>query len=163
LLEAPRRANGPNAIGSAIAAAHGMIERNPIEGSRRVIDFSGDSAYSWGGIPVAEARARALAAGIVINGLAILCRDCASGRPVDYDLEAAYAQFIIGGPGSFVITVDGDRRFTQAVRRKLLLEIADGRQPWFVDGGPAASGRSAECCQHRIDAKISGLRDGLTD
>lgn len=127
LLEAPRRANGPNAIGSAIAAAHGMIERNPIEGSRRVIDFSGDSAYSWGGIPVAEARARALAAGIVINGLAILCRDCASGRPVDYDLEAAYAQFIIGGPGSFVITVDGNRRFTQAVRRKLLLEIADVR------------------------------------
>ncbi len=124
LLETPRRAFGPNAIGNAIAAAHGMIDGNRIEGSRKIIDFSGDSAYSWGGIPVADARAQALAAGIVINGLAILCRDCATGRPVDYDLEAAYAQFIIGGPGSFVITADGDRRFAQAVRRKLLLEIA---------------------------------------
>ncbi len=124
LLETPRRAFGPNAIGNAIAAAHGLIDGNRFEGSRKIIDFSGDSAYSWGGIPVADARAQALAAGIVINGLAILCRDCSTGRPVDYNLEAAYAQFIIGGPGSFVITADGDRRFAQAVRRKLLLEIA---------------------------------------
>ena len=29
-----------------------------------------------------------------------------------------------GGPGSFVITADGDARFAEAVRRKLLLEIA---------------------------------------
>ena len=72
---------------------------------------------------MAEARARALAAGIVINGLAILCRDC-SGWPADTDLEAAYAARIIGGPGSFVITADGNDRFAEAVRRKLLLEIA---------------------------------------
>ena len=40
------------------------------------------------------------------------------------DLEAAFAEFIIRGPGSFVITADGDARFAEAVRRKLLLEIA---------------------------------------
>ena len=123
LLQAPRLGFGPNAIGNALDAAQALIEGNRIEGTRRIIDFSGDSSYSFGGIPVAEARARALAAGIVINGLAILCRDC-SGRPADADLEAAYAARIIGGPGSFVITADGNDRFAEAVRRKLLLEIA---------------------------------------
>jgi len=126
LLEAPRRAAGPNAIGNALAAAHALIETNAFDGYRKVIDFSGDSAWSFGGMPVAQARAAALAEGIVINGLAILCRaaEC-SGRPVDYDLEKAFAETIVGGPGSFVVTADGDDRFAQAVRRKLLLEIAN--------------------------------------
>ena len=125
LLEAPRVADGPNAIGNAIRAAHALIEANGIEGTRRVIDFSGDSAYTWGGIGIAEARAHALAAGITINGLAVLCRAAAcSGRPVAYDLEAAFARLIVGGPGAFVVTADGNASFAEAVRRKLLLEIA---------------------------------------
>ena len=100
-----------------------------------MIDFSGDSAWEGEGIPVFEARAAALSAGIVINGLAILCRDCVSGRPVYYDLEEAFATFIIGGPGSFVITADGNTSFAKAVRRKLILEIAEGRFPQdHVDG-----------------------------
>jgi Protein of unknown function (DUF1194) len=130
LLEAPRRAFGPNAIGNALAAAHALIDSNTFEGYRKVIDFSGDSAFSFGGMPIATARAAALAAEIVINGLAILCRDQAcSGRPVNYDLEQAFANLIIGGPASFVVTADRDERFAEAVRRKLLLEIAgDGWQ-----------------------------------
>ena len=127
LMATPRLAFGPNSIGNAIAAAQALIETNDINGHRTVIDFSGDSAYSWGGLSITDARAAALDAGIVINGLAILCRDCISGRPVDYDLEAAFASLIIGGPGSFVITADGDDRFAEAVRRKLILEIAGPR------------------------------------
>ncbi len=123
LVETPRRAFGRNAIGNAIDAAQTLIESNDIAGERKVIDLSADSANSWGGMPIFEARARALAADIVINGLAILCRDC-SGRPNSYDLEAAFAETIIGGPASFVVTADRDERFTEAVRRKLLLEIA---------------------------------------
>jgi hypothetical protein len=126
LVETPRRGYGPNAIGSAIAEAQRLIESNDIDGFRRVIDFSGDSANSFGGPPVATARAAALAAGITINGLAILCRACESGRPVYYDLEEAFMTTIIGGPGAFVVTADGDARFAEAVRRKLLLEIAGG-------------------------------------
>lgn len=133
LLEAPRRAFGPNAIGNALAVGHSLIESNEIEGYRKVIDFSGDSAYTFGGVPIEAARSAALAADIVINGLAILCRapEC-SGRPVGYDLEAAFADRIIGGPASFVVTADGAEPFAEAVRRKLLLEIAgppDARGP----------------------------------
>jgi hypothetical protein len=123
LLTTPRRAFGRNAIGSAIVAAQAVIESNPIEGHRKVIDLSADSANSWGGVPIAEARANALGADIVINGLAILCRAC-NGRPNSYDLEDAFAKTIIGGPASFVVRADGKERFAEAVRKKLLLEIA---------------------------------------
>ncbi len=128
LLAAPRLAQGPNAIGNALVAAQALMQANDFEGTRKIIDFSADSAWSGGGVSIAVARAQALADGMVINGLAILCRDCESGRPIAYDLEGAFETFIIGGPGSFVITADGNRSFAQAVRRKLLLEIA-GRPP----------------------------------
>jgi len=124
LVSTPRLAVGFNAIGSAIAVGHALIEADDIQGHRKVIDFSGDSANNWGGIPIEVARAAALADDITINGLAILCPGC-NGRPVTYDLEAAYVDLIIGGPGSFVITADGRDSFATAVRRKLLLEIAN--------------------------------------
>ncbi len=140
MLAAPRQGFGPNAIGPALAAGHALIVGNDIDGTRRVIDFSGDSSWAGGGIPVALARQAALDAGIVINGLAILCRDCESGRPADTDLEGAFAAMIIGGPGSFVITADGGASFAKAVRRKLILEIAG-----FPGSGlPESAGRLAE-------------------
>ena len=124
LLDTPRLAFGRNAIGSALRFGQTLIETNAFQGFRKVIDISADSANSWNGVPIGEARATALAADIVINGLAILCRGACNGRPVSYNLEAAFAERIIGGFGSFVITADGDDRFAEAVRKKLLLEIA---------------------------------------
>ena len=139
MLAAPRQGFGPNAIGPALAAGHALILGNDIDGTRRVIDFSGDSSWAGGGIPVALARQAALDAGIVINGLAILCRHCESGRPADTDLEGAFAATIIGGPGSFVITADSGASFAKAVRRKLILEIA-GLEP----GRVAALGKTGK-------------------
>ena len=100
-----------------------MIEENDLAGTRRVIDFSADSANNWNGPLISTARAEVLNAGITINGLAVLCRSC-SGRPISYDLEAAFAESIVGGPGAFVITADSAETFEDAVRRKLVLEIA---------------------------------------
>ncbi len=128
LLSTPRKAYGRNAIGSALDAAREEIEGNGLQGYRRVIDISADSANNWNGTPLHVARQSALDADITINGLAILCRHC-SGRPAGYDLEDAFARTIIGGPASFVVTADGDISFTDAVRRKLLLEIAGATLP----------------------------------
>jgi hypothetical protein len=125
LRREPRRAFGSNAIGSAIAFAQTLLEGNGIAGQRRVIDLAGDSANSWSGVPLASAREAALAAGITINGLALSCPALGcGGRPVSYDLEAAFARTIIGGPASVVVTADGATSFADAARRKLLLEIA---------------------------------------
>ncbi len=125
LLARERATYGMNAIGAALAEGKRQLVENSYDGLRKIIDFSADSANNWSGIPIADGRAQALSAGIIINGLAVLCRedDC-SGRPVAYDLEEAFKNQIIGGPGSFVITADSAKRFAEAVRRKLILELA---------------------------------------
>lgn len=124
LRREPRRAVGHNSISNAIAFSQKLIEENAFAGHRRIIDVSADSG-NYGGMPLALARQNALAADIVINGLAILCREAAcSGRPRRMDLEGHFAQDIIGGFASFVITADDARSFAEAIRQKLLLEIA---------------------------------------
>lgn len=123
LMGAPRTAYGRNAIGAALIAGVAMIETNAFDGDRKVIDFSADSANNWNGPNIEDGRQTALAAGVTINGLAVLCRFC-SGRPVFYDLEAAFEEQIIGGPGAFVITADSEATFAAAVRQKLFLEVS---------------------------------------
>ena len=118
---APRRAAGRNAIGAALLAGRDLIEGNDIDGWRRVIDFSGDSANNYSGPPIEAARAEVLAAGITINGLAILSEGAADGRR---DLATIYRDRIIGGDGAFVIEATTRAAFAEAVRRKLILEIA---------------------------------------
>jgi hypothetical protein len=126
LLAAPRRARGSNAIGAALLAALDMIEGNAYDGWRKVVDFSADSAWNGQGPPIEASRDTLLAAGVTINGLAILCREATcSGRPRGGDLEAEFAARIIGGPGAFVVTAADGPSFRQAVRRKLILEISD--------------------------------------
>ncbi len=120
---APRQAFGRNAIGSALLFGKALIEGNDIDGWRRVIDFSGDSANSYSGPSIAAARQEVLAAGITINGLPILCRTCA-GRAGGPGLEERYADEIIGGPGAFVVTAENRDAFADAVKRKLILEIS---------------------------------------
>src|SRR3546814_19550016 len=65
LMAQPRQAFGRNAIGSAITFAQLLIESNDINGFRRVIDVSGDSANSWNGVPLEAARQQAIAAALV--------------------------------------------------------------------------------------------------
>ena len=128
LLVPPRRAGGGNAIGAALLFGKARIDGNDIAGLRRVIDISADSAANFSGPPINVARDEVVAAGMTINGLAVLCREC-SGRPINYDLEAAFADQVVGGPGAFVVTADNPAKFADAVRRKLILEIADNRVP----------------------------------
>ncbi|WP_374446670.1 DUF1194 domain-containing protein [Stella sp.] len=97
------------------------------EGSRRVIDVSGDGPNN-DGPPVVPARDRAVAAGIVINGLPILNeRQFAWGLPNLKELDLYYRDCVIGGPGAFFIVAEDFRSFAAAVKRKLVLEIADRR------------------------------------
>ena len=123
LTDAPRRFLGGTSISGAIGYSFRMFKENGIRGARQVIDISGDGANNRG-VPVVTARDMAVRAGITINGLAVLCRHC-SGPPNDYDLELAFRDLIIGGNGAFVISADNAGTFADAVRKKLILEIAD--------------------------------------
>ncbi len=117
ILARPRMfCSGGNAIGEAIAFATASIENNGFEGTRRVIDVSGDGPNTVG-IPVEPARNAAVARRITVNGLVI-------ERPMMPDLDAYYRDSVTGGPGSFVIKVENRRAFADAIRKKLILEIA---------------------------------------
>lgn len=120
LIGPPRQATGRNAIGSALLYGMEQIDSNDIRGFRRVIDFSGDSMGNTYGPPITVARDQVVASGITINALPIL-RD---GRFMGSNLLQAYTDNIIGGPGAFAIPAESGPAFTQAVRRKLILEIA---------------------------------------
>ena len=115
-------------ISTAIDVAAASFEDNGFRGRRRVIDVSGDGPNNRGDF-VVEARDRALAEDIVINGLAII-----NGRPGRYgypplpDLDLYYEDCVIGGQGAFVVVAEGFGDFGRAILRKMLLEIA-GRTP----------------------------------
>ena len=94
---------------------------------RRVIDISGDGPNN-NGAPVTGARDEALAKGIVINGLPIMVKE-PSYSTMDIDnLDWYYEDCVIGGPGSFVVSIKDREKFKEAIRTKLLLEVA-GRTP----------------------------------
>ncbi|WP_419910858.1 DUF1194 domain-containing protein [Hoeflea sp.] len=110
-------------ISSAITYAAERIEANDIEAMRRVIDISGDGPNNEGP-PVTGARDDALDRGMIINGLPLMTREGMGVRFHLEDLDAYYFNCVIGGPGSFVIPVTEWDEFPEAVRRKLVLELA---------------------------------------
>lgn len=127
-LEAAPVANMRNtSISGAIRYGIAAIEDNDFDGLRRVIDISGDGPNNQGG-RVDVARDEALDAGIIINGLPIMAEPWMGGLGFNISgLDVYYRDCVIGGPGSFVLPVDEWDAFAEAVRRKIVLELA-GRQ-----------------------------------
>ena len=116
---APRQLFGcGTSISGAIDHAMSLWRESPFRAPRRVIDVSGDGANNRGR-PAAQARDEAVAAGIGINGLPILA--------LEPDLDRYYEQNVIGGPGAFMVVARSYEAFAEAVRRKLIIEIADGQ------------------------------------
>lgn len=119
-------------ISAAIDFSAGLFEGSGFAGMRRVIDLSGDGPNN-SGRGVTEARDAAIARGITINGLPLMTNDETQGGGFGSwgsipDLDRYYADCVIGGPGAFSIPVRSWDQFAEAVRRKLVLELA-GREP----------------------------------
>jgi len=114
-------------ISGALDYARASILQNDFHGLRRVIDISGDGPNNQGPL-VTLARDRALAEGIIINGLPLMTRDAFSDRWGIPDLDIYYTECVVGGPGAFVLPVLEWDAFPDAIKRKLVLEIA-GKTP----------------------------------
>ena len=111
-------------ISGAIDFATPWFDDNGFEGTRRVIDLSGDGPNNGGDL-VTVSRRRALATGVTINGLPIL--DEWGGNYSWFNipnLDLYYRDCVIGGPGAFLVVAADFKDFARAVRRKLILEIA---------------------------------------
>lgn len=114
-------------ISAMIEHALPMFADNGFEGTRRVVDISGDGANNTGKM-VVIARDRAVRDGVIINGLPIVNDNRQSFGPQIADLDLYYRNCVIGGPGAFLIVAADFDSFAIAVRKKLILEIA-GRMP----------------------------------
>jgi len=147
-LRAARLSSGATtSISGALDYAASLFDGNGIEGTRRVIDISGDGR-NYAGRPLGFARADVLAGGITINALPMLHLDD-DGKILNPGLDTYYSQRVVGGPGSFMVPALGANAFPDAILKKLIIEIAG------VNPGPAyaltGKARLALAVQH-IDA-----------
>lgn len=115
LMAAPRQPRaGATALGEGLVAALALLARCPAPAGRQVVDVSGDGAGNRGR-PSGPVRDVAVAAGVVINGLAVVNEEA--------ELAAHYAAEVIGGPGSFVLECADYGDFAEAIGRKLVREM----------------------------------------
>lgn len=108
---------GTTALGEGMAAGLATLARCPADATRHVMDVSGDGRHNQGRDP-GPVRDLAVAAGITINGLAIL-----NEEP---DLLDHYEAEVIGGPGAFAMECADYIDFADAILRKLRRELGGG-------------------------------------
>ncbi len=125
---APRSFTGRTSISAAIDFAMARFEKAQWPRARRVIDISGDGT-SNAGRPVTAARDAAAAAGVTINGLAIINESPDLGYSAHTHppggLPDYYRRNVLGGPDAFLIVVKDFASFAEAMAEKLAKEIAD--------------------------------------
>lgn len=108
---------GATALGPGMAAGLGLLGRLEAEATRLVLDVSGDGRANLGR-PPGPVRDIGVAAGVTINGLAVL-----NEEP---DLLEHYESEVIGGPGAFAMSCADYADFAEAIARKLFREIRGG-------------------------------------
>ncbi len=121
--KAPDGPRGQTGIGGALTAALALLAG---KSGRLVIDVSGDGRDNVDHALLALSRAAATSQAIEVNGLAIL-------NPQTPDIDRYYSRNVVNG---FVLTVEGQADFLNALKRKLFYEVADGRP----DASPPAAG-----------------------
>jgi hypothetical protein len=127
MAAAPVRRAFRTSISGALIFSRGLFEGNGFTGIRRVIDVSGDGTNNQGAL-VAPTRDETIASGVVINGLPIMLKEPQPGSIDIKDLDIYYEDCVIGGAGAFVIPIREREKFKEAIRTKLVLEVA-GREP----------------------------------
>jgi Protein of unknown function (DUF1194) len=139
--------HGTSASG-ALAFASTLFDSNGFAGARQAIDVSGDGPNNMGP-PVVPVRDVVVARGITINGLPLTLRagspwSAPFGGPEARLLDIYYEDCVIGGPGAFLLSVQAPEQLTDAIRRKLVLEIA-GRAPTLMPAQLAQRSPGIDC------------------
>ncbi|RTL96836.1 MAG: DUF1194 domain-containing protein [Hyphomicrobiales bacterium] len=124
-------------ISGALTFGSDLFAESGFQGTKRVIDVSGDGPNNQGA-PVNLTRDEVVRQGITVNGLPLMTRGGFSGAFEVDNLDRYYSDCVIGGPGAFMIPVNDWTQFPEAIRRKLVLELA----------GPASPQWAAEAAAH---------------
>jgi hypothetical protein len=122
LAKAPIGRIFSTSISGAIDHGLKLLGESGVDAMRRVIDISGDGPNNTGRV-VTLARDAAVAQGVTINGLPFMLK-----RPTGFgdieNLDHYYQDCVIGGQGAFIVPVREARHFAEAIRTKLIREIA---------------------------------------
>lgn len=145
----PTRRASRTSISGAIDFAARLQDEGGFEAVRRVIDVSGDGPNNQGR-PVLAARAAAIGRGITINGLPITLK--APGYFDIAELDTYYRDCVIGGQGAFLVPARSRDQFRDAVKTKIIMEIANAPVPGPIPSGSlvvpaAAEGARTDCFQ----------------
>ncbi len=119
----PNRTSFGTSLSRAIDHAMTVIATAGFAADSWVIDISGDGPNNVGP-PVAEARDRAVEAGVTINALPIVIRP---SRGVSF-LPEYFKACVVGGPDAFVMPATTPEEIAPAIRRKLFRELI-GKAP----------------------------------
>ena len=114
---------GGTSISGAIDYSMNLFSQSTFRGERRVIDVSGDGSNN-SGRSVVRARDEAVAKDVTINGLPILA--------VEPYLDQYFKDFVIGGPGAFMIVAKDFESFSEGILKKMIVEIAVKEHPNFA-------------------------------
>jgi hypothetical protein len=106
---------GGTSISGAVDHAMSLFPQSPFKGDRRVIDVSGDGE-NRSGRSMIRARDDAVNADVTINGLPIMA--------FEPYLDQYYRDYVIGGPGAFMIVAKDFETFADAILKKMIIEIA---------------------------------------
>lgn len=109
--------SGALEFGADLFAESGFVSQ------KRVIDISGDGPNNQGA-PVAGVRDAVIKQGIIINGLPLMTSGGLASVFDVTNLDRYYADCVIGGPGAFMVPVNDWSQFPEAIRRKLVMELA---------------------------------------
>jgi hypothetical protein len=151
LAQAPIQRFRGTSISNGLAFVAPQFENNGYTATRRVIDVSGDGPNNMG-IPIELAREPVVGAGITINGLPIMIKRAAGFASID-NLDVYYEDCVIGGFGAFLVVVQSADQFAEAIRRKLVLEIA-GAEPPMLPAMPRVIPAAVPAAGKRIDCLI---------
>lgn len=103
-----------------------QLQEGAVRAVRQTIDISGDGANNQGRM-VTVARDEAVARKVTINGLPIMLKRSAGTWETD-DLDLYFRDCVIGGLGAFMIPVREPGQFAEAIKLKIVREIADRPQ-----------------------------------
>lgn len=123
LTSTPPNSARRTSISSALEFGADLFAESQHRGAKRVIDISGDGPNNQGA-PIEYTRDAVVAQGIVINGLPLMTNGGLISAYDVEDLDLYYSACVIGGPGAFMVPVNDWSQFPEAVRRKLVLELA---------------------------------------
>jgi hypothetical protein len=142
LAQAPIQHFRGTSISNSLVFLAPQFDNNGYEAARRVIDVSGDGPNNMG-LPIELARDPVVQSGITINGLPIMIKQSMGFSSIS-NLDVYYEDCVIGGFGAFLVVVRSADQFAEAIRRKLVLEIA-GREPQVIPAAATAGGKRIDC------------------